>query len=401
MVWAVVLYGYGQVMEQRPLEGIVVAEFGNTIAGPFTARILGDLGAEVFKFEPVNGGDPVRQWSPPHVGGLPSTFQALNRGKHSVTVDLRRDEDRDMLFRFMTEKADVVVQNTRPGAMEKIGLGATSLCAASPRLVYCNITGFGHAGPLKDLAGYDPLMQAFSGIVSVTGEADRPPSRVGVSIVDIATATWATIGIQAALLRRANTGRGGVVDASLFESALNMMIMPMVQMAAGGNVPGRSGLRGPLVAPNNAYAASDGLLMITTATDGQFVKLCGILGHPELAQDPRYRTVSDRMDNEAPMSAVIQAAVSRRPRAEWAALLDAAGIPNAPVQDLGEVMRHAQTLATGMLQSSPETDFRLLGLPISIDGERPGFGKPAPQLGADNQLIFDFAGDGVNPGGRV
>ena len=247
---------------------------------------------------------------------------------------------------------------------------------------------------MKDLPGYDPLIQAFSGLVSVTGEADRPPSRVGASIVDIATATWATIGIQAALLRRVNTGKGGVVDTSLLESALNMMIMPMVQMAAGGAMPGRSGLRGPLVAPNNAYQTSDGLLMITTATDGQFVKLCDIIGHPELAADPRYQTVHGRMENEAPLSAVIHEAVSIRTRADWAVLLDAAGIPNAPIQDLDEVMRHAQTLAVGMVQSSPETDFRLIGLPISIDGERPAFRKPAPALGADNQLLFDFAKEG-------
>jgi len=376
--------------QQSPLAGITVVEFGNTIAGPFTARILGELGAEVIKFEPANGGDPVRKWPRPYMDGMPAPFQALNRGKKSVTVDLRDEDQKEALFRFITEKADVLVQNTRPGGMEKLGLGATALCAAAPRLIYCNITGFGHAGPLKDLAGYDPLIQAFAGIVSVTGEADRPPSRVGVSIVDIATATWATIGIQAALLRRVNTGRGGVVDASLFESALNMMLMPMAQMLAGGAVPGRSGLRGPLVAPNNAYQVSDGLLVITTAVDAQFVRLCEVLGLPELATDPRYGTVSDRMENEASLSESIGVAVAGKSRAEWATLLDAAGIPNAPIQDLDEVMKHAQTIATGMVQSSAEVDFNLVGLPVSIDGERPGFGKPAPKLGADNQLLFDF-----------
>lgn len=380
-------------MTSRPLDGITVAEFGNTIAGPFAARILGDLGAAVIKFEPANGGDPVRKWPPPDLGGMPAAFQALNRGKRSVAVDLRREEDRDALFRLVTEKADVLIQNTRPGAMEKLGLGPSALCAAAPRLVYCNISGFGRAGPMKDLAGYDPLMQAFSGIVSVTGEADRPPSRVGVSIVDIATATWAVIGIQAALLRRNATGKGGVVDASLFESALNMMIMPLVQMLGGGGVPRRMGLRGPLVAPNRAFDASDGLLVITTAADGQFVKLCEVLGLPGMAADPRYRTVGDRMENEESMRTAIGAVVATRTRAEWAALLDAAGVPNAPIQDLAEVMAHAQTLATGMIQSSPEADFRLLGLPVSFDGERPAFGGPAPELGADTQLLFDFARD--------
>jgi crotonobetainyl-CoA:carnitine CoA-transferase CaiB-like acyl-CoA transferase len=380
-------------MASAPLDGITVAEFGNTIAGPFAARILGDLGADVVKIEPVNGGDPVRKWPRPNLGGMPATFQALNRGKRSVAVDLRKAEDRDALFRFVTEKADVLIQNTRPGAMEKLGLGPSVLCAAAPRLVYCNISGFGRAGPLKDLAGYDPLMQAFSGIVSVTGEPDRPPSRVGVSIVDIATATWAVIGIQAALVRRNATGKGGVVDASLFESALNMMIMPLVQYLGGGAVPQRMGLRGPLVAPNRAFQTADGLLVITTAADAQFVRLCQVIGRPEMATDPRYLTVGDRMENDEPLSAVISEAVAKKSRAEWAALLDAAGIPNAPIQSLDEVMKHAQTIAVGMVQSSAQADFQLLGLPISIDGERPAFGKPAPELGADTQLLFDFARD--------
>jgi crotonobetainyl-CoA:carnitine CoA-transferase CaiB-like acyl-CoA transferase len=377
-------------MTVNPLDGVVVAELGSTVAGPLTCRILRELGARVVKFEPANGGDPVRKWPAPYLDGVPATFQALNRGKESVAVDLRNETDRENLIRFITEEADVVVQNMRPGAVDKMGLGATALCAAAPRLVYCNISAFGREGPLKDLAGYDPLMQAFGGILSVTGEADRPPSRVGVSIVDIGTASWAVIGIQAALMRRAHTGSGGVVDASLFETTLNMMILPIAQYEAGGDVPQRTGLRGPLVAPNGGFDASDGLMVISVATDGQFKNFSNAIERPDFLDDPRYTTVSDRMENEAPLTAAISAALKKHSRSEWAEILNKAGVPNAPVQDLAEVMAHPQTMATGMMQTSDKAEFRLPGLPISLDGIRPAFDAAAPKLGADTQMVFDF-----------
>lgn len=377
-------------MTVNPLDGVVVAELGTTVAGPFACRVLGELGARVVKFESAKGGDPVRSWPPPYLGGTPAPFQALNRGKESVQVDLRDDADREKVIRFITEQADVVVQNMRPGALDKLGLGASALCAIAPRLVYCNISAFGRAGPLKDLAGYDPLMQAFSGIISVTGEADRPPSRVGVSIVDIGTAAWAVVGIQAALMRRAVTGKGGVVDASLFETSLNMMILPMVQYEAGGAVPERTGLRGPLVAPNGGFEAADGLMVVSVATDNQFVKFCDVMGLSDLTNDSRFATVASRMENEPALTPLVAAAFKARGRQEWADALNDAGVPNAPVQDLAEVMKHPQTVASGIMQNSPGTDFRLPGLPLSLDGVRPAFGAAAPELGADTQYVFDF-----------
>ncbi|MBT5666667.1 MAG: CoA transferase, partial [Rhodospirillaceae bacterium] len=344
----------------------------------------------VVKFESAKGGDPVRSWPPPYLGGTPAPFQALNRGKESVQVDLRDDSDREKVVRFITEEADVVVQNMRPGALDKLGLGASALCKIAPRLVYCNISAFGREGPLKDLAGYDPLMQAFSGIISVTGEADRPPSRVGVSIVDIGTAAWAVVGIQAALMRRAVTGKGGVVDASLFETSLNMMILPMVQYEAGGAVPERTGLRGPLVAPNGGFETADGLMVVSVATDSQFVKFCDVMGLSDLPDDPRFVTVASRMENEPALSPLVAAAFKARGRQEWADALNDAGVPNAPVQDLAEVMIHPQTVASGIMQSSGKADFRLPGLPLSLDGVRPAFGAAAPELGANTQYVFDF-----------
>jgi crotonobetainyl-CoA:carnitine CoA-transferase CaiB-like acyl-CoA transferase len=377
-------------MTVKPLEGVVVAELGTTVAGPFACRVLCELGARVVKFESSRGGDPVRSWPPPHLGGTPAPFQALNRGKESVQVDLRNDEDRKKVVRFITEQADVVVQNMRPGALDKLGLGANALCKAAPRLVYCNISAFGNKGPLKDLAGYDPLMQAFSGIISVTGEADRPPSRVGVSIVDIGTSAWAVVGIQAALMRRNLTGKGGVVDASLFETSLNMMILPVVQYEAGGDVPERTGLRGPLVAPNGGFETADGLLVVSVATNDQFVKFCDVMELSGLPDDPKFATVSTRMANEAALTGILTVAFKTRRRQEWADALNTAGVPNAPVQDLAEVMAHPQTIASGIMQSSPTADFRLPGLPFSLDGIRPAFNAIAPELGADTQFAFDF-----------
>ena len=265
----------------------MAVEIGHSVAAPFGGLILASLGATVLKVEAPGDGDDARTWGPPFWHGSAATFQALNRDKLTATVNLKDPGERDGLRRYVVEKADVVIQNLRPGLIERFGLD-DRLVAEKPRLVYCNMAAFGRTGPLARKPGYDPLMQAFGGLMSVTGEEGRAPVRVGPSIIDMATGMWAVIGILAALRRREMTGEGGVVDTSLLETALAWMTVPAAQYLASGNVPKRIGSEAAMVAPYKAFAAADGYLVVAAGNDRLFARLCGAIGRPELATDPRF-----------------------------------------------------------------------------------------------------------------
>jgi crotonobetainyl-CoA:carnitine CoA-transferase CaiB-like acyl-CoA transferase len=375
--------------EAAPLAGITVVEIATTIAGPYAGTILASLGAEVIKIESAKGGDPFRHLGGARIDGMPANFQALNGGKASVRADLSDPAQLEAVRALVLARADVVLQNMRPGAVERLELGPEAFLEAKPGLVYCNIGAYGRAGPMRHLPGYDPLMQAFGGIVSLTGSADRP-ARAGVSIIDLGTGLWAALGVVSALLRRTETGQGGVVDVSLFETALAYMGLTIANYEADGVVPERTGLRGPFVAPNRAFQAQDGLLVLTAVTDAQFGRLAEALAQPELAADPRFATAGARLENEAALAEAIAASIGGRSRQAWAEILEAADVPNAPVHDLDEVVAHAQTLATGMLRARGDDTSRLVGLPLSLDGERMAVTRPAPELGQDDQLLFEF-----------
>jgi len=376
--------------QSRPFDGITVVELGSSVAGPYAARILADLGARVVKVEHPRGGDASRQWGPPLPDGGSAAYHAVNMGKLSVTVDMTDASDLARLKALIVDQADVVLQNLKPGAADRFGLGATALRAAAPRLIYCNVGAFGNAGPLAGLPGYDPLMQAFSGITSLTGERDRPPSRVGVSLIDLGTGMWAAIGVVSALYRRAATGAGAVVDVSLLETGIGWMSLALSEYGATGEAPRRNGLKGPIVAPNNGYETADGLLVIVIGTDPQFQRLCDVLGDAAMAEDPRFATGAARFANEAEMSRRITDILRTDTRAAWAAKLDKAGIPNAPVQSVAEIAAHPQTEALGILRLSDDNPIRFVGLPLSIDGARPSAGGHAPDLGEHGQQVFDF-----------
>ena len=363
-----------------PLAGVVVVELGHSVAAPFAGQVLGDLGAEVVKVEKPDG-DDARKWGPPFLDGAAATFQALNRNKRSVVCELRDPQRRGELLRFIHDRADVVLQNMRPGQADALGLGADALCASQPALVYCNIGAFGAAGPLADRPGYDPLMQAFGGIMSVVGEEGRPPVRVGPSIIDCGTALWAVVGILAALYRRRETGRGGVVDVSLFETAAAWMNLHAAQFLAAGELPRKDGSGRAGIVPYRAYRTADGDLVIGAANDALYRALCAVLGHPEWADDPRFRTNPDRVKNGPPLDALIAAQIAKRTSADWIAALDAAGVPCAPVQNVKEMLEHAQTGALGILQTVPGVSAPLVGLPISFDGARPAPRSGPPALG--------------------
>jgi crotonobetainyl-CoA:carnitine CoA-transferase CaiB-like acyl-CoA transferase len=369
-----------------PLRGIVVVELGHSVAAPALGQILGDLGADVVKVEKA-GGDDARKWGPPFLDGQAATFQSMNRNKRSVVCELRDAGQRGRLVDFIVREADVVLQNLRPGQVDALGLGAEALLALKPELVYCNVGAFGRKGPLSDRPGYDPLMQAFGGIMSVVGEQGRPPVRVGPSIVDQGTAMWGAIGILAALYRRKETGKGGAVDVSLFETAAAWMGIHAAQYLGSGEVPVRHGSGQGGIAPYKAYRTKDGDLVVAAGNDGLFRRLSEVLGF-NWFEEPRFKTNPERVKHEKILYPMIEQEMLKRGNAEWIALLDAAGVPCAPVQNVKQMLEHPQMQALGLLQAVPGSSKPLIGLPISFDGERPLPRGASPALGANTKEIL-------------
>ncbi len=373
------------VTADAPLAGVTVIELGHSVAGPFAGQILADLGAQVIKIEKA-GGDDARHWGPPFVDGAAATFQGINRGKRSLVLDLRAPQDLARLNALIDTQADVVLQNMRPGQVDTLGLDATTLRARKPQLVYCNLGAFGSVGPLAGRPGYDPLMQAFGGIMSVVGEQGGAPVRVGPSLVDMGSGMWAALGIVALLMRRPSRGgEGGVVDVSLFETAACWMTMYATQYLADGRMPGKNGSGQAGIVPYRAYRTLDGDLVVAAGNDKLFRSLCEAVGHPEWVQDPRFATNAQRVAHAAPLYALLESCMAQRSNSQWIELLDAAGVPCAPVQDVGQMLAHPQTQALGLLQDIPGSSIPLMGLPLRLDGQRPQPQGPSPRLGEMNE----------------
>src|SRR3954451_11671666 len=372
----------------KPLSGLVVVEIGHSIAAPYAGMILGELGAEVTKVENPRTGDAARGWGPPFLEGAATCFHAVNRAKGSMTVDLADPEDAARLRRLILERADGVLHNLKFGALDRYGLGGADLVAAKPDLVFCNLGAFGATGPLRDKPGYDPMMQAYSGLMSLLGEDGRPPVRVPASIIDMGAGMWSVIGILAALQERGRTGKGGVVDTSLYETGLAWMSIYLAGYLANRELPARHGSGVDMIVPYQAFAASDGYMMVAAGNDNLFRRLCAALDRPSLADDQRFRTNGDRVVHRAELVPILSEIFAARPRAEWARLLEGAGIPNGPIHTLDQVVADAQTRALGMIQKRAGSDLELVGLPLSFDGARPPFTKPAPMLGEDNETVL-------------
>lgn len=371
-----------------PLTGTTVVEIGHSVAAPFAGLILAELGADVVKVENPDGGDYARGWGPPFWHGAASVFQSLNRDKRGVTVDLRDPEQGEQLRRFILQKADVVVQNLRPGIVERSVIAPDALLREKPTLVYCSIGAYGNDGPLRDKPGYDPLMQAFGGLMSVTGELRGEPVRVGTSIIDMGSGMWAVIGILAALQERSRTGRGRVVDASLYETALTWMTVHVAAFLASGEVRTRCGSGTAEIVPYQAFETADGLLMIAAGNDNLFGRLSRALGKDEWARDERFRTNQDRVVNRDLLIEQIMAVVRAAPTAVWTERLDECGVPCAPIQDVSQVVAHPQTAALGIIQSTPRAEMSLVGLPLRFDGERPPCRRRPPRLGEHNEEVL-------------
>jgi len=358
--------------EFLPLEGVRVIDVTSSLAGPYCTEILAALGADVVKVERPDRGDEARHWGPAFWGDASVMFYAANLSKRSLALDLARGSD--VLLRLL-ETADVFVQSLRPGRAERLGLGAATLRDRNPKLVTCDIGAFGRAGPLRERPGYDPLLQAFSGLMSVTGEADRPPVRVGASIVDQTTGLWAALGIVVALLG----GGGRSVDVSLFETALGLLPYQATSFLRSRESPGRHGTAFPLIAPYQVFRTSDGAdVMIAAGNDGLFRALCDALDVGALADDPRFATNPDRLRRRDELAAIVARRVGELTAGDVLSQLDRAGVPVAPVNDVGAAVSHEQTAALGLLQELPEPT---LALPLSFDDARVTHRSPPPQLG--------------------
>ncbi len=365
-----------------PLAGKRVVDVTTSLAGPYCTEILGALGADVIKVERPDSGDEARQWGPPFWNDEGVLFLAANTSKRSLALSLHDPAGLEALLRVV-DAADVLVQSLRPGLAEERGLGADALRARRPKLVYCSIGAFGHEGPLRLQPGYDPLIQAAAGIVSVTGEPDRPGVRVGVSLVDLSTGLWAALAVLAALLE----GGGRTIQLSLYETALGLLCAQVTGVLASGETPGRHGTAFPLIAPYEVFPTRDGELMIAAANDRLYAALGAELGLPE---EPRFATNPGRVRNREALAA----AVSERTRAETTASLlerlDRVGVPAAPVNDVAQATEHPQTAALGLLQDlGPYTT---VALPLSLDGERVRHRSPAPELGEHTAQILGEAG---------
>jgi crotonobetainyl-CoA:carnitine CoA-transferase CaiB-like acyl-CoA transferase len=347
--------------------------------------VLGALGADVVKVEHPARGDEARAWGPDFAAEGSVMFFAANAGKRSLALDLSTELGREALLR-LAESAAVLVQSLRPGTAERLGLGPDDLRARNPDLVYCSIGAYGRRGPLAAQPGYDPLMQAAGGIMSVTGEPDRPPVRVGASVVDLGTAVWTALAVIAALLE----GGGRVLDLSLYETTLALLPYQLTNYLATGEVARRHGTAFPLIAPYQVFATQDGELMVVAGNDRLFRSLCGVLGAPELADDERFATNPLRLENRELLIPELERRFGSQPSAIWLERLVDAGVPAAPVQDVAQVAGSEQTRALGILQELG--GFRTVALPFSADGERTEYGSPPPLLGEHSAELLGEAG---------
>jgi crotonobetainyl-CoA:carnitine CoA-transferase CaiB-like acyl-CoA transferase len=363
---------------------VTVVELGHSVAAPYAGLILADLGARVIKVENPAGGDYARGWGPPFWEDMATVFVCLNRGKASIAVDFANQADVSALRRLILRDADGVIQNLRPGILDKFGLTAEALRAEKPSLIWCDIGAFGATGPLASKPGYDPLAQAATGIMSVTGEGDRPPVRVGVSLIDMGAGMWTVIGLLACLIARSDNGRGAQVATSLYETGLAWMTVPLAGYECAGDVRRPYGSGTAEIVPYQAFKARDGWLMIAAGNDALFRRLCLALGLDELVAMPQYASNAARVVNRHSLIARIAVAVGDRHLADLGRLLDAAGVPNAALLAIDQVASHPQTEALGMLAPAEPGGPRLVGLPLSFDGARPRAEGGPPGLGEDD-----------------
>ena len=376
------------------LEGLLVVDLTQNVAGPFCTQILGDMGAEVVKVERPGRGDDARAWAPPFWGDESATFMAFNRNKRSLCLDLKRDGGLEVLRRLVA-RADVFVQSLRPGAIAELGLDYPKASALNPKVVYCSITAFGTRGPLAALPGYDPLMQAYGGLMSVNGHPGQEPARVGTSIVDMGTGMWAALGILAGLRQRDATGRAVEVTTALYETALMWVSYHLMSYLGSGEVPQPQGSGTAMIAPYQAFPTADGYVMIGAASDALFQRLAAALEAPALGGDPRFADNPSRVRHREALVEAVAALTRARKTDELLERLRAAGVPSAPIFTMDQVVQAPQTAASGMLVGAAHPrlpDYRSVGLPIQWDGRRPQVRRVPPRLGEHSADVLTALG---------
>jgi CoA:oxalate CoA-transferase len=364
--------------------GLLVVDLTRVLAGPFCTMMLAELGARVIKVENPDGGDDSRRFEP-FFHGQSAYFASLNRGKESIALDLKDEADRAVFLKLVA-RADVLVENFRPGTMKRLGLAYESLRTVNPRLIYAAVSGFGQTGPWSGKPAYDLIVQALGGMMSVTGEPGGPPMKAGTSIGDITGGLFLLAGIAGALYHREKTGAGQFVDVAMLDGQLAILESAIMRYAATGQALGPLGNRHPSITPFELYAAADRPLVIAAGNDALFGKLCAALGRADLAGDPRYSSNSARTRNVDELKVDLEAVLRRQPAGHWIAVLDAAGVPCSLIQNVAEAIVHPQTQARNMVVGSGE--LLTAGNPIKVAGfVDPPTRRPAPELNADGDRI--------------
>ena len=376
--------------QDGPLAGVKVLDLTRVLAGPYCTMFLGDLGAEVVKIEEPGVGDDTRAWGPPFAGGESAYFLCINRNKKSVTLNLKSNQAVGLLRR-LAESADVLVENFRPGTMERLGLGEKELRAVNPRLIYASLSGFGADGPMKDWPGYDLIVQAWGGLMSVTGMADGEPTKVGVAIIDIVAGLMLGKAILAALFARERTGVGQKLETSLLEAEVACLINAGSNYLVGGVVPGRWGNAHPSIVPYQSFKSRDSYLVIGVGSEGIWRRFCQAIGTPGLADDPRFARNPQRVEHRKELIDILAEIFLQRDTAAWMTLLIDAGVPCAPVQTIDQVLLSPQVVERKMVVEVPHPtagSIRLTGLPVKFSGTPASIRLAPPLLGQHTAEVF-------------
>jgi len=373
-----------------PLAGVTVLDLTRVLSGPYCTMLLGDMGARVLKIEQPGRGDDTRAWGPPFLNGESAYYLSINRNKESVTVDFKKPEGLRVV-RELLARADVLVENFRPGTLAKLGLDYESLAAGYPRVIYCSISGFGQNGPRRTEPGYDAIIQAEGGLMSITGPEGGTPYRMGVAVADLVTGMFAAQGILLAMLARHRTGRGQFVDVAMLDSVAALLTYQASIYFATGEPQLRMGNRHPSIAPYDTFTASDGDFVLAVGNDTQFRAFCTVIDRFALADDERFRTNAARVEHVAALRETIDPILRSRSRREWIEAMTAAGVPAGAVRDVGEVLRDPQLLERAMIETLPHPAaglVRQLGLPVKLSDTPGGIRRPPPLLGQHTRAVL-------------
>jgi crotonobetainyl-CoA:carnitine CoA-transferase CaiB-like acyl-CoA transferase len=377
-----------------PLDDVFVLDLSRILSGPFCTMMLGDMGATVVKVEPPPRGDDTRLWGPPFVNGISSYFLSINRNKRSIGLNLKSPEGKEVLWKLI-DRADVLVENFRPGVLEKLGFGYEAVSSRNPRIIYASISGYGQTGPYRERPGYDVVAQGESGIVDLTGEPDRQPVKVGASIADIVAGLYAYQGILLAMLARHRTGKGQRVDVALLDGMISTLTYQAMSYFATGRSPQRLGTRHPSIVPYETFATKDGFVNIGAANEKQWHNLCRALGFPDLAFDQRFNSMAGRITNYTELRAILDAELRKRTRAETFELLAKFELPVGPINTVAEVLEDPHIHAREMVQELTHPEYgplRYVGIPVKLSDTPGSLQSPPPRFGEHNRDVLQELG---------